>query len=481
MKRILLLFLIILLPSCYHYQLKIDKEICNLNNIVYDKINLELENDSAECPDQTKQLNIEELLSRPITRNEAITIALLNNKFLQAAFEDIGVTKADLVQSGLLSNPELATLNGGLYTFPARNSNINTSSLVPDLQLQPLITLSDFWQIPFNIRVQRDQLALTLFNIFDLIINTIKAARKAYDNLLFTNNQIILTKDILEDVHEHLKKIRKKEKEKEKEKEDGDTKDVLLVIYKFDAQLRSYNGKKNAALAELKNVLGLEDYFKNIEQEDKLNYFHRNLEPVEKLIEYAVNNRPDMLFANKKIQLQEDTLTYEKSKSFKELKGGLYFERTTTNDKLLGPSFTAKLPYFDYNQAQIAKAKYNLEKAKKELIAKRIKVKTEVYQNYVNYIAYLEQVEIYDKKLMPVNEIIIQNILKSHEESRGSSQVSLLQSETPIYETKFFLLDLYHNTLDSFTDLENSVGKRLDIELPQIDSHNDCNDCLEYN
>ncbi len=42
-----------------------------------------------------------------LTLEEAARIALLNNRKLHAAFFDIGMTRADRVQSGLLSNPSL--------------------------------------------------------------------------------------------------------------------------------------------------------------------------------------------------------------------------------------------------------------------------------------------------------------------------------------------------------------------------------------
>ncbi len=51
--------------------------------------------------------NINILLLDALSRKEAIQIALLNNRMLQASFENIGVAEADLVQAGLLTNPVL--------------------------------------------------------------------------------------------------------------------------------------------------------------------------------------------------------------------------------------------------------------------------------------------------------------------------------------------------------------------------------------
>src|SRR5882757_6975542 len=45
------------------------------------------------------------LLATTLSRESAVQIALLNNRSLQATFEDVGVAQADLVQAGLLKNP----------------------------------------------------------------------------------------------------------------------------------------------------------------------------------------------------------------------------------------------------------------------------------------------------------------------------------------------------------------------------------------
>jgi outer membrane protein TolC len=51
------------------------------------------------------QTRVAELLARPLTAEDAVQIALLNNHRLQAEFQDLGISEADLVQAGRLPNP----------------------------------------------------------------------------------------------------------------------------------------------------------------------------------------------------------------------------------------------------------------------------------------------------------------------------------------------------------------------------------------
>jgi outer membrane protein TolC len=61
---------------------------------------------------------VEDLLALPVGADEAVQIALLNNRMLQADFEQLGISEADLVQSGRLANPRFDmrhAVGGGQY------------------------------------------------------------------------------------------------------------------------------------------------------------------------------------------------------------------------------------------------------------------------------------------------------------------------------------------------------------------------------
>jgi hypothetical protein len=48
---------------------------------------------------------VAELLARPLSADDAVQLALLNNRGLQAAFFELGIGEAELVQAGRLPNP----------------------------------------------------------------------------------------------------------------------------------------------------------------------------------------------------------------------------------------------------------------------------------------------------------------------------------------------------------------------------------------
>jgi cobalt-zinc-cadmium efflux system outer membrane protein len=67
--------------------------------------------------DETVAKAVDEMLSAKLNPDQAVQIALLNNRDLQVTYEDLGLAQANLVQAGLLSNPmfdaQVLFLEGG--------------------------------------------------------------------------------------------------------------------------------------------------------------------------------------------------------------------------------------------------------------------------------------------------------------------------------------------------------------------------------
>jgi outer membrane protein TolC len=59
---------------------------------------------SAADQDRIEQ-RVAELLARPLSVDDAVQVALLNNRGLQAGLQDLGITEAEVVQAGRLPNP----------------------------------------------------------------------------------------------------------------------------------------------------------------------------------------------------------------------------------------------------------------------------------------------------------------------------------------------------------------------------------------
>jgi cobalt-zinc-cadmium efflux system outer membrane protein len=90
---------------------------------------------------------IEKLLSRSLTADRAVQVALLNNRELQAIYADLGIAQANLVQAELWKNPVI----NGAVTFPLAGGS-------PDYSFDLALRLIDILYIPLRRSVAESQL-----------------------------------------------------------------------------------------------------------------------------------------------------------------------------------------------------------------------------------------------------------------------------------------------------------------------------------
>lgn len=70
-----------------------------------DKLGKDLVLARSDDDQATIDRRVAELLARPLSADDAVQLALLNNRGLQATFQDLGITEAEVVQAGRLPNP----------------------------------------------------------------------------------------------------------------------------------------------------------------------------------------------------------------------------------------------------------------------------------------------------------------------------------------------------------------------------------------
>lgn len=299
---------------------------------------------------------IDILLRDGLSRKEAIQIALLNNRMLQASFENIGIAEANLVQAGLLTNPVL----GFFFAFPITSGNSGGGSLA---------FLSDLWTIPARKKVFEKQAQATIRQVGVTVVDTASEAALAYDDILYHKESLELEKENLRIVSNIQKRVKIRF-----EHGFGNEFDVRLVETEyFDQQVVVEDSMKALKMAEvrLRKALSLPNEQIEFELADSLEILPENSWDVEELVPLAMENRLDLAFARISVEQAENQIGFEKTQVFRNIGlGGAYegdFGKGSGDSG--GPILGIELPVFDQNQAQIAKADYELRQMKKSLAA----------------------------------------------------------------------------------------------------------------
>ncbi len=109
-------------------------------------------------------------LKSPLDANAAAQIALLNSPDLQATFEDIGISQADLVQAGLLKNPVFA----GSWRFP------DVPPAITDAEYSIAGDFLDAVLTPLKKKIARQNLAATQARVTQQVIALIAEVKAAF-------------------------------------------------------------------------------------------------------------------------------------------------------------------------------------------------------------------------------------------------------------------------------------------------------------
>ncbi len=114
---------------------------------------------------------VTQLLSQPLSVDDAVQVALLNNRGLQASFSELGITEAEVVQAGRLSNPRLTV--GRLKRSDELELELGLHFNIARLLVMPLIG-------PMEARRFQQTQGTVAMNVLSLAADT----RKAYYHAL---------------------------------------------------------------------------------------------------------------------------------------------------------------------------------------------------------------------------------------------------------------------------------------------------------
>lgn len=152
------------LPSCISQ----DAGYGDVKQVVRERTGLDvrwraMDGEGGKSADETRAL-----LAQPLTEESAVRLALLNNRDLQAAFEELGVARARLVSAVALPNPELE----GRIGF-ARGSR-------PDLMISVTESVSDLLWLPMRDGAARAELDAAKLTVAGRVLDFVYAVKVAF-------------------------------------------------------------------------------------------------------------------------------------------------------------------------------------------------------------------------------------------------------------------------------------------------------------
>ncbi len=387
---------------------------------------------------------VNKLLPDGLTEDDAVRIALLNNRKLQASFEEIGVTKADLVQVGLFTNPKLTAV----FRFPFKGGGTDIEAVLP-------IRISDLWQIPLRKKVAAIRLEATMIQMSEEILKTVAEAKKAHSEyvaLLALRDETEKIKKQMEELRDHLIYRQKF----------GYTSDLDIYMAKAaiidkEAELARIQKESKVARMRLNRVLGLcPDQF-GYEVIGSLPEEFRPLPDLEIMITHALSMRPDVQIAKLKIEDSRRVLALERKRIFTNVEAGIGYARESEGTEFFGPELEIQLPLFDQNQAQIAKAEYRVRQAEKELQAKIGVVREEVSAALERLSFARREVNLIRNQILPMRKGSV-GYAEKYFNAMQINMLYLLEARQKLSETQRRFIESLREQQNAIIELERILG-----------------------
>jgi cobalt-zinc-cadmium efflux system outer membrane protein len=340
---------------------------------------------------------VTELLAKELTEQSAVQLALLNNRNLQATYEDLGVAQADVVQAGLLRNPSLG--------FSIRLPETSTGMVNTELSL--VEDFLDLFMLPLRKRLAAEQFQHAKLRLANEVFRLVGEVRQQYYALQALQQVVELRRTILESAQASAELAARQHQagnitDLELETERGTYQQAKLDLAREELNLELQRERLN-------RLLGLWGSQTEWRVASKLPDIPNTEDGLEHLESVAIARRLDVAAARQEAQVFAQALHVAKSSR---LVGSVEVgvSRSTGPEagiRVIGPTMRLELPVFDRRQGLIRRLEAQLKQSDKRLAALSIDARSEVRAARLALLSQRQMVEHYRDVLLPIRERIV--------------------------------------------------------------------------
>jgi len=386
------------------------------------------------------------LLQKPLTSTAAVQIALLNNRDLQAAFEEIGLTFADVREARMLANPEadlaVKVPTGTIFEWSVAQNFLN------------------LLMIPMRTRVARDRLAAAQLRVSDTVVKLVAEVKSAVIELQAGDallERLRLAHDAQDAALQLMQKIHAA----------GNAPDLKLV----EEQAAYSQSRIDVAMAEaaqrehrekLNRLLGLWGGDTEWKLAGPLPDIPATAPSVHGLETLAVANRLDLAAARADLAGLVRALGLEKSFRFI---GVLDFGVASSHDSdgpaSTGPSVRLELPLFNQGQPRIARGEAQLRMAQSKFEQLAIGIRSDVRELRDRMLSKRDMAFFYRDDLLPTRRRILSLTLLNYN-AMLSGAFELFAAKREELEAEKSWIEACRDYWITRAELERAVGGDLD-------------------
>ena len=339
---------------------------------------------------------IERLLKRALTADNAVQIALLNNRGLQAAYNELGIAEANMVAESLPPNPRLSI------------SRIASAADV-EIERRLVADILALATLPARAEVAQDRFRQAQLRAAGETARIAAAARRAYYRAVASQQLTGLLVEAQSSAASAAKLATRLGESGALNKLNQAREQVFYA--ETTAQLAGARQRASSDREQLTRVMGLwgDDLaFKLPANLPALPSRVRALPAIER---DAIDHRVDVQIARIEVEALSKSLGLTQATRFVNVLevGGI--AKTTrsadrTTDRPRGVEVELQVPLFDFGETRLREAEQTYMQAINRLAEKAVNVRSEARDSYRSYRSSHEIASHYQREVLPLRKII---------------------------------------------------------------------------
>ena len=338
-----------------------------------------------------------ELLARPLSADDAAQLALLNNPGLQATYAELGISEADLVQAGRMTNPHFAYLR-------TRNGDQKKIEWALTFPIIDLLTM------PLRARLQGRRFEEAKLSVAGAAVGVALEARQAWHQAVAAEQTVVYTAQVKEAAEASAELARRMARV-------GNFSKLTLMreqVFYAEAVAQLAHARQSAVadrerLARLMGLFGDDLAFKLPERLPDLPAAMPDFGDLEAI---AIQQRFDVQAAKRSTEALAESLGLSKATRFiNVLELGPASTREGAEPWKRGFEISLELPIFDWGGARVAKAESIYMQSVHRVAEAAINARSEVRESYSAYRVAYDTAKHYRDEIVPLRKKISEEVL----------------------------------------------------------------------
>lgn len=389
------------------------------------------------------------MLRSTLTADRAVQVALLNNRELQATYEEIGIANVDLTEAGLLKNP--------IFEMSARFPDRPPSAT--NLEFAIVQDFLDLLMIPLRKKVAAAELARARLRVGDAALKLAAEVRIAL-YALQGKQQLVGRLGALGNTNAAALEL------SQRQHEAGNISDLELANQqstfsqsKLDAAeimagIRSDREKLN----RLMSVWGNDTQWAIA---DELPPIPSRSFSTERLESLGISQRLDLAASKAEVVAVVQSLGLTKTYRYVgAIEFGVDTEHDTDRQRVTGPTLKLELPIFNQGKGRIARLEAQLRQTERRLEAQAIDIRSEIREARDRMLAKKELAGYYREELIPERKRVLDLTLTSYNSMLKGPYDLLLARQNELAAERGYI-DALRDYWIARADLERAVGGQL--------------------